>query len=97
RIEKIRWELTTQNQAAEIPEWAIAYKILRSKNQERSFFVQGVCRDIYNLEKYDDQGKPVYTRSRPNTPGPKETHIDISSLLDAGIGYAYSEGDRIKL
>lgn len=75
------------------PEWAHYYSIVRTKNLNQGFFFQTKVLNINYLRNYDDNGAVLYSTSPFN--GWIETHLSLKWLSQSGIGYDYSEGDRI--
>ncbi|MEJ7831147.1 MAG: hypothetical protein WKF91_23270, partial [Segetibacter sp.] len=81
----------------QIPEWAHYYSIVRSKNLTTDFFFQGHATDVLYVTK-DADNKLVFD---PNNFVYNANHygigIKITSLIGYGIGYTFTEGDRINL
>ena len=94
-IGSISWSLNNINALDEIPEWAYYYSVVKTLNLRTRFFIQGYS-DASNM-KYvsrDSTGAFTYPNSNAfngyNTVG---IAIDTTSIINAGLGYKYNEGD----
>lgn len=95
-VTQINWSLNNNsNPAAQIPDWATHYSVVRTKCLRTSFFVQLRADSVHYIAKtatgeYDT---------------PKHTYlstdfgiaIKVTGLFGNGLGYSYQEGDLVKL
>lgn len=72
-----------------IPEWAVAYQIVRTDNLSRVTFIQGRTSDIYWV-----YGEKVSRQLRNDA---EFIEIDISGSIKAGVRYSFTEGDLIDI
>jgi hypothetical protein len=93
----INWTLSNDDALLEIPEWAHYYSVVRTLNLRTRFFLQGFQQTSY--AKYatkDANGNYVFTDNTfvTNAVG---IGIDTTSLVQAGLGYVFTEGDVMYL
>lgn len=74
-----------------IPDWAYYYSIVRTPNIDFNFFQRVALSRIKYLERYDDNGNPIYNN------GFVDTAIEVHIFFDAGtpssVFYNFTEGD----
>lgn len=85
------WSLSNTDALTEIPDWAYYYAIVFTLNLTTRFFIQGFT----NAAKYatkNQEGQWQFTNSTfvGNTLG---IGLNTSALIQAGLGYTFSEGD----
>lgn len=78
--------------SAYIPTWATHYSVVRT-NCNISFFIQHIGVPTYYTR--DDDGAYVYNTAYASTR--EGLAFDITAFIRAGLGYTYSEGDRMKV
>jgi len=96
-IGSINWTLSNTNAINQIPSWAYYYTIVRTLNLRTRFFLQAVEEDAE--AKYatkDDEGVYVFTDDTFVT-GAVGIGINTTSLVQAGLGYVFTEGDVMRL
>ena len=91
---EIRWSLTNDNPTAQIPDWAVYYSPVLTKNLRTSFFMQLRADAIKWVNKKDDNTYEVVDTYADNRFG---LAVDVKSLFGIGYGYSFQEGDLIKL
>jgi hypothetical protein len=96
-VTQINWSLDNNNNpAAQIPDWATHYAIVRTKCLRTSFFAQLRADAIKYIPKDATTGEYGAL-----TDSYLSTHFGVavkaSSLFSNGLGYAYQEGDILKL
>lgn len=92
-ISTIVWSLNNLNPLTEIPAWAHYYTVVRTLNLRTRFFVQAVQQT--SNAKYatkDANGNYEFT-SVTFVTGAVGIGIDTTSLVQAGLGYVFTEGD----
>lgn len=94
-INTIVWTLNNTNSSAEIPDWAYYYQIGITRDLTASFFVEGVSNLNFYIDKNTD-GTFTYTATTYASTR-YGIAIDISTLISAGKGYTFTEGDLIKI
>ncbi len=91
----IQWALSNTNALDEIPDWAYYYQVHITKNLIQRFFLQGRASDSKYVTKNQDE---TYTYGTTYAFGTTYAiGIDISTLTNFGLGYTFTEGDRIKI
>lgn len=92
---KIDWTLSNSSALTEIPSWASYYSILMTKCMRTSYFIQMKADGLIYIKKDSTTG--VYATDATYA----DTHfglgINVKSLYSNGLGYAYQEGDILKL
>jgi len=94
-VEKISWSLSNSNAVNEIPNWATHYSVVRTKSLRTNLFIQMPADAVQYISK-DAAGAyttPVNTYSATAF----GVAIKVTSLFSYGLGYAYQEGDIMKL
>lgn len=76
-----------------IPDWATHYSVVVTEELDRSYFLQGETADAYY---YTKTTAGVYTYSKAYAIGSVGMAFDLRTLTNLGLGYTWSEGDRIK-
>lgn len=95
--------VTLNFSSLQIPEWAVSYQIVRTKNLTYASFVQGYTKSVQYVGK-DKEGNylfgtgqnTVYSESY-DTSKVAGVAIDLSGITSYGLGYAYAEGDYVNL
>ena len=92
-IGTINWTLSNDNALTEIPEWAYYFTIVRTLNLRTRYFLQAFQQT--SSAKYvtkDANGSYEFTNNTfvSNAIG---IGIDTTSLVQAGLGYTFTEGD----
>ena len=96
-VTNINWSLDNNNNpAAQIPDWATHYAVVRTKCLSTSFFFQLKADNVEYIEKNALTGE---YGSRHNTYNIAYFGIAINakSLFNNNLGYQYQEGDILKL
>jgi hypothetical protein len=94
---QINWSLDNNNNpAAQIPDWATHYAIVRTKCLRTNFFVQLRADELHYIPKDPITG--AYGTLK-NTYASTDFGIAVeaTSLFSNGLGYSYQEGDILKL
>jgi hypothetical protein len=89
----INWTLSNASALTEIPDWAYYYIPVRTLNTRTRYFVAGYD----NTAKYatkDNNGLFVYTTTAAMPTNCVALAINAGALLQANLGYAFSEGDQ---
>jgi hypothetical protein len=89
------WEVSNINAVNEIPDWAYYYAPVRTQNLQTRFFVQARAVQMFYVTR-DDDGTYDYTNTGYNTDR-YAIGVDISNLVNNGMGYVFAEGDIMKL
>jgi hypothetical protein len=96
-------KVTLDFTALQIPEWAVSYQIVRTKNLTYASFVQGYTKSVQYVGKdkdgnylFGEGDNTVYSESY-DTAKVAGVAIDLSGVTSYGLGYAYSEGDYVNL
>lgn len=92
-IGNVVWSLSNSSALTEIPEWAYYYCVVRTLNLRTRYFLQAFNQT--SEAKYatkDADGNYVFT-STTFVSGAVGIAIDTTSLVQAGLGYVYTEGD----
>jgi len=76
-----------------IPDWATHYSIVVTEELDRSYFLQFECTDLYY---YTKTIADVYTYSKTYSASSVGMAVDIRFLTNQGLGYTWTDGDRIK-
>lgn len=90
-----RYEIVvdTSGCGADIPSWATHFSIVSSRLT--NFFITQTTIDVYYFKKASD-GTYTYSKTLSGFQA-DGTFIDISSLTKINKGYAFTQGDRIKI
>ena len=87
----------------QIPEWAVSYQIVRTKNLTYASFVQGYTKSVQYVGKDKDGNylfgtgdNTVYSETYDTTKV-AGVAIDLSGITSYGLGYTYNEGDYVNL
>ena len=88
------WVLSNTNALAEIPDYAVYYDILITKNQRTRFFIEDISSNLQYVVKLQD-GTYSYQNTYNDTI--YALAVDISILSSKGMGYTFAEGDMCKL
>lgn len=92
-VANVNWELLGSGD--EIPTWAKYYSIVRTKCKKTNYFLQFIPSAIKYVEKDPDTQEYLFTNTVPtNRFG---IALDMSSLLERGMGYTYTAGDRVNV
>jgi hypothetical protein len=86
------WSLSNANPTAEIPVWAYYYAPVRTLNQKTRFFVSAFDKAAKYATKDNATGQYVFTNTIYSTQA-VGIALNTASLVRAGLGYIYSEGD----
>jgi len=89
----IVWSLSNLNSIVEIPDWAYYYTIVRTLNLRTRYFLQAFQQT--SNAKYatkDADGNYEFTSTSFVT-GAVGIALDTTSLVQAGLGYSFTEGD----
>lgn len=89
----INWTLDNVNPQSEIPTWAYYYCVVRTLNLRTRYFLQAIQQT--SSTKYatrDADGNYVFTNNT-FVSGAVGIGIDSTSLVQAGLGYVFTEGD----
>jgi len=92
-INAINWTLSNTNALTEIPDWAYYYTVVRTLNLRTRYFIQAV--QPASTAKYatkDTDGNYVFTNNT-FVAGAVGIGLDTTSLTQAGLGYAFTQGD----
>lgn len=89
------WEVSNVNAVNEIPDWAYYYAPVRTQNLQTRFFAQARAVQMFYVTR-DDDGTYDYTNTGYNTDR-YAIGVDISNLVNNGMGYVFAEGDIMKL
>lgn len=95
-INGINWTLNNTNALGEIPDWAHYYSVVMTKDLRTRFFMQFSDKALYYAGKGEDSEKweksgDTYTTGTAITA--TAIAVSLKSLIQAGLGYAYNEGD----
>lgn len=96
-VTQINWSLDNNNNpAAQIPDWATHYAVVRTKCLRTSFFVQLRANELHYIPKDPLTGnygtlKATYSSTDFGIA------VEATSLFSNGLGYTYQEGDILKL
>lgn len=94
----IQWTLSNANAVAEIPEFAVYYCVVRTKNLKYLSFLQAMA---HTVAYYSGNGTtmPYQFYYGQYEPAPKYTGVavDISQLNTNGLGYTFQKGDILNL
>jgi hypothetical protein len=90
----LTWTLSNLAPTLEIPEWAIYYDILITKNLRTRFFIQSLATN-FQYAKKDQDGVITYQSTYDSTV--YAIAIDTSVLTNSGSGYIYNEGDLCRI
>lgn len=98
-VKYISWSLSNTNAITEIPDWAVYYSIVRTKNQTYQNFISAA---IYQFAYYSGNGssKPyIFTTTGDYSPSPvyEGIAIDISNLNNNKMGYTLQNGDMVQI
>jgi hypothetical protein len=88
----VNWTLLNTNTLAEIPEWAYYYSVVMTKNLRTRFFLQSYDQSAKYATKSAD-GKWEYTTATTFGPTVVAIALDTTGLLQANLGYQFTEGD----
>jgi hypothetical protein len=91
----IAWSLSNSNALIEIPDWAEYYAPLRTRNLQMTAFFQGRATSMFYVVR-DDDGNFDYSATTWNT-DKYAIGVDISSIVNFGFGYVFTEGDIMKI
>jgi hypothetical protein len=95
-IGSISWTLiNTLNNTNEIPEWAYYYSVVKTLNLRTRYFIQGYS-DGSNTKYASRNSTGAFTYQNSSTFNGTNTvgiAIDTTSIISAGLGYQYTEGD----
>jgi hypothetical protein len=95
-VGSVSWQLTNGlNAINEIPDWAYYYSIVRTLNLRTRYFIQGYS-DGSNMKYVSRDSTGAFTYPNSNTFNGFSTigvAIDTTSIINAGLGYQYTEGD----
>lgn len=89
----VTWLLSNTSATTEIPEWAIYYDILITKNKRTRFFLQLLA----NLQYVRKNTDGTYVYESTYNPNQYAIGVDISLLTGTGVGYVANEGDLCRL
>lgn len=95
---QLNWSLDNNNNpAGQIPDWSTHYAIVRTKCLRTSFFVQLRADEVGYIDK--DPATGVYGTTIHTSYSSTRFGVAVkaSSLFKNGLGYAYQEGDILKL
>lgn len=87
-VRYMKWSVESYDNI-NIPDWAVAYQILRTDNLSRVTFIQGRTSDIYWV-----YGDSVSRQFRTDA---DFIEIDVSGSIKAGVRYNFTEGDLIDI
>jgi len=91
-LSTINWSLDNTNALDEIPEWAYYYTVVKTLNLRTRFFVQGFA----NLPKYmgkTSAGDWAAVNNVYSAVSALAIGLNTDSLIAAGLGYTYTDGD----
>ena len=88
----IKCTLSNSNAAVEIPDWAYYYSIVRTLNLRTRFFIQGLDNSTRYVTR-NSTGEYNFDNFTFNTFSTVGIGVNTSSLVNAGLGYQYQEGD----
>lgn len=91
----INWSLSNVNSVNEIPVWAYYYSVNITKCLSTRYFIQSRVKNITYATK-DADGLYVFNNSAYSAVR-NGVAIDVTLFNSYGIGYAFSEGDLIKV
>ena len=91
----IAWTVSNGQPELEIPDWAYFYAPVRTQNLQTRFFIQGRAVEMFYVTR-DDNGVYDYTSTAWDT-DMYAIGINISSIVQFGFGYVFTEGDLVKL
>jgi hypothetical protein len=88
----IAWSLNNTYATTEIPEWAYYYSVVKTLNLRTRFFIQGLDNAVKYVTR-DVDGNNQFTTTTYNAFTTTGIGINATSLVNAGLGYVYSQGD----
>jgi len=88
------WILSNVAPALEIPDWAIYYDILITKNLRTRFFIQGLALLIQYARGF---GTTAITYQNNYDGFVNAIGIDMAVLTNDGVGYVFNEGDLCRI
>lgn len=95
-VGSVSWQLTNGiNTINEIPDWAYYYSVVRTLNLRTRYFIQGYS-DGSNMKYVSRDSTGAFTYPNSNAFNGFSTigvAIDTTSIINAGMGYQYTEGD----
>lgn len=94
-VEKISWSLDNASAVNEIPSWATAYSVVRTKSLRTKLFIQMVADAVQYVSK--DATGEYTTPTNTYTANAFGIAVKVSSLFSYGLGYTYQAGDILKL
>jgi hypothetical protein len=95
RTPLLNWSLPATPQPGEIPAWARYYSVVRTMNLKTRFFLQSLEGDVrYFKKKPDGTWDSALTTWDGDVQG---VGISTKTLVQAGLGYTFSEGDICRL
>ena len=96
-VTQINWSLDNNNNpAAQIPDWATHYAVVRTKCLRTSFFFQLKADDVEYIEKNATTGE-YGSRHDNYSASYFGIAVNAKSLFNNNLGYQYQEGDILKL
>jgi hypothetical protein len=100
--ESITWNLS--GTASEIPDWAYSYSIVRTKSLRTNNFIQLRADKLLYIKKLSTTGEYSIIEDTANSGSISaydKTYFGVAikatSLYSNGLGYAYQEGDLVKI
>lgn len=90
-VNSIVWTLDNTDALTEIPDWAYYYSVVRTLNLKTRFFIDGFT----NAPKYATKDSSNVWQFNSNTfvTGSLGLALNQTALIQAGLGYTFSEGD----
>jgi len=96
-VTNINWSLDNNNNpAAQIPDWATHYSVVRTKCLRTSFFVQLRANELHYIPKDPLTGEYGTLKHNYNATD-FGIAVEVTALFSNGLGYTYQEGDILKL
>lgn len=96
-------EVSLNFTSEEIPDWATHYQIVRTRNLTYQSFIQGFGTSLQYVGKdkdgnwqFGETDASVFSETF-NEEKVQGIAMDLSTIISNGIGYAYSEGDFVRL
>jgi hypothetical protein len=90
-VRSLTWTLDNTDALTEIPDWAYYYTIVRTLNLRTRYFVDAFTAEAKYVTK-DADGVYEFTNDTyvPNAVG---IGLDTTALVQAGLGYSFTQGD----
>lgn len=96
-VTQMNWSLDNNNNpAAQIPDWATHYAVVRTKCLRTSFFVQLRANELHYIPKNATTGE-YGTLKHTYASTDFGIAVEATALFSNGLGYTYQEGDILKL